>query len=48
MQAAGVDVVVALAELAAGVQRGQDQLEGRPLVLGMHVDRNAAAVVAAR
>ena len=45
VQAAGVDVAVALAELAAGVQRGEDQLQGRLLVLGMHVDRDAAAVV---
>ena len=45
VQAAGVEVAVAVAELAAGVQRGQDQLQGRLLVLGMHVDGNAAAVV---
>ena len=45
MQAAGVDVAVALAELAAGVQRGQDQFQRRLLVLGVHVHRDAAAVV---
>ena len=44
MQAAGV-VVVAVLELAAGVQRGEDQLQRRALVLGVHVDRNAAPVV---
>ena len=48
VQAAGVEVAVAVAELAAGVQRGQDQFQGRPLVLGMHVDGNAAAVVGDR
>ena len=36
VQAAGVDVAVALAELAAGVQRGQDQFQRRLLVLGVH------------
>ena len=46
VQAAGVDVAVAVAELGAGVQRGQDQLQAGLLVLGMDVDRDAAAVVA--
>ena len=45
VQAAGVDVAVAVAELAAGVQRGQDQFQRRLLVLGVHVDGDAAAVV---
>ncbi len=48
VQAAGVDVAVAVAELGAGVQRRQDQLQGRPLVLGVRIDGNAAAVVGDR
>src|SRR5437879_10559304 len=35
-------------ELPARVQRGEDQLERRPLVLRMPVDRDAAAVVGDR
>ena len=38
--------VGALAEFAAGVQIRQDQLDRRHLEFRMHVDRNAAAVVA--
>ena len=30
VQAAGVEIAVAVAELAAGVQRRQDQFQGRP------------------
>ena len=44
MQTAG-DRVAAAAELAAGVQRGQDDLDGRPLLHRVLVDRDAAAVV---
>ena len=45
MQAAGGLIDLA-AELAAGMQRGQDDLEGRfVLELGMGVDGDAAAVV---
>ena len=43
---AAAEFVRALAELAAGVQVGQHQLDGRNLPLRMHVDRDAAAVVA--
>ena len=45
MQAAGVEVAVGLAELAAGVQHREDQFQAGLLVLGVHVDGNAAAVV---
>ena len=41
-------VATALAELAAGVQDGQHHLGGRPLLLLVHVDRDAAAVVGDR
>ena len=41
-------IVVLRLELSAGVQRRQDQFEGRPLVLLVHVDRDAATVVAHR
>ena len=44
MQAAGRLVVAGL-ELAAGVQHGEDHFERALLGLGMHVDRNAAAIV---
>ena len=44
MQAAR-DLVAAAVELAARVQRAQDQLERRALELRVHVDRDAAAVV---
>ena len=40
------EFVSALAEFAAGVEVGQHQLDGRDLPLRVHVDRNAAAVVA--
>ena len=49
MQAAGdaIDrLLVGLAELATRVQRGEDDLHRRHLLLGVDVDRNAAAVVA--
>jgi thymidine phosphorylase len=46
MQTAGMEVHVAVAELGAGVQRGQDQLQGRLLVLGVQIDRDTAAIVA--
>ena len=39
-------LVGTLAELAAGVEVGQDEFEGRDLELGMDLDRDAAAVVA--
>ena len=48
VQAAGDTVgrvLVGLAELAARVQGGKDHLDRRNLLLGMDVDRNAAAVV---
>ena len=45
VQAAGDLVAAALAELAAGVQRGEHDLGGGPLLLGMLVDRDPAAVV---
>ncbi len=47
VQTAGI-FVGALPELAARVQIRQDQLDRRHLELRMHVDRNAAAVVAHR
>ena len=45
VQAAGI-FVGALAEFAAGVQIRQHELDRRHLEFRMHVDRNAAAVVA--
>ena len=45
VQAAGDLVAAAVAELAAGVQHGQDDLGRRALLLLHHVDRDAAAVV---
>ena len=45
MQAAGDLVAAAVAELAAGVQDGQHDLDGRALLLLHHRDRDAAAVV---
>ena len=47
VQAAGI-FVGALPEFAAGVQIRQHQLDRRHLEFRMHVDRNAAAVVADR
>ncbi len=44
VQATG-DLVAAAAELAAGVQRGEDQRDGRDLLGGVLVDRDAAAVI---
>ncbi len=44
VQAAGVVVALGL-ELAAGVQRGEDELQRRLLVLCVAVDRDATAVV---
>ena len=44
VEAAG-DLVVRAVELAAGMQRGQDHLDGGTVLLGMHVDGNAAPVV---
>lgn len=44
MQAAGHRVGVAV-ELAARVQLGEHDLDGRLVLLGVHVDRDAAAVV---
>ena len=44
MQAAG-HLVAAVAELAAGVQHGQGQGDGRDLLLRVLLDRDAAAVV---
>jgi hypothetical protein len=38
-------LVAALAELAAGMQDRHDDLDGRHLLLGVHVDRDAASVV---
>ena len=45
VQAAGDFVAAAVAELAAGVQRGQHHLGRGPLLLLQFVDRDAAAVV---
>ena len=42
------DLVAAVAELAAGVQLGEDQLERRDALLGVDVDGDAAAVVGDR
>ena len=47
VEAAGV-LVGALAELAAGVEVGEHELDGGDAELRMHVDRNAAAVVGDR
>ena len=47
VQTAG-DLVAAAAELAAGVQDGHDDFQRRLVHLGVHVDRDAAAVVDAR
>ena len=44
MEASG-HLVAVLGELAAGVQDRQDDLEGRTVLLGMHVRRDASAVV---
>src|SRR5690606_3253541 len=44
VQAAG-EGVVAVGELPAGVQPGEDQLDARHALLGVDVDRHAAAVV---
>ena len=48
VQAARDLVAAAVAELAAGVEHGQDDLGRRALLLLVHVDRDAAAVVADR
>ena len=45
VQAAGVFVALPVAELAAGVQRGQHQLDAGFAIFRMHVHRNTAAVV---
>ena len=45
VEAAGDLVAAAVAELAAGVQGGEHQLRGGPLLLRVLVDRDAAAVV---
>src|SRR5262249_54111268 len=45
VQTAGVEVVVVVAELAAGVQHGQDHFQAGPLELGVDIDGDAAAVV---
>ena len=45
MQATGMDVVLAVAELGAGVERAEDDLERRLLVLGVNADGDAAAIV---
>jgi hypothetical protein len=39
------DLVGALAEFAPGVEIGHHQLQGGHLVLDVHIDRNAAAVI---
>jgi hypothetical protein len=44
MEATG-DLIGSFAEFAAGVEVGHDQFKCRHLVFGMHVDRNAAAVI---
>ena len=44
MQTAG-DLVGALVELTAGMEHGHHYLEGRTVLLGVHVHRYAAAVV---
>ena len=48
MQAAGDLVAAAVAELTAGVQDGQHDLDGRALLLLHDPDGNAAAVVGLR
>jgi creatinine amidohydrolase/Fe(II)-dependent formamide hydrolase-like protein len=48
VQSAGDLVAAAVAELAAGVQDRQDDLDGRQLLLGHRRDRNAATVVVHR
>ena len=48
VQAAGDLVAAALAELAAGVQHGEHDLDGRLALLLHHRDRDAAAVVGDR
>jgi hypothetical protein len=48
VQAAGHLVAATVAELAAGVQDGQHDFDGRALLLLVQGDRNAAAVVAHR
>ncbi len=45
MQAARVHVIAPFAELGARVQRRQDQLQCRLLVLGMQIDGNAPAII---
>ena len=45
VQAAGDLVTAAVAELAAGVQDGEDDLDRRPALFLVHRDRDAAAVV---
>jgi hypothetical protein len=45
VEPAGHLVTPAVAELAACVEDGQDDLSGRPLLLLVHVDGDAAAVV---
>ncbi len=45
VQAAGVEIVAAFAELGAGVERGQDQFQGGAFELGVHINWDAAAVV---
>src|SRR5262249_1710523 len=45
VQTAGVNVIVPVAEFGARVEGGEDELEGGPLVLGMEIDGDAAAVV---
>ncbi len=47
VQTAGV-FIGALPEFAAGMEIGQDEFDGRHLELGMHIDRNTAAIVAYR
>src|SRR5262249_10875299 len=45
VQPAGMEVVLVL-EFAAGMQSGENQLEGGSLVLGVHVDGDPTAVIA--
>ena len=45
METTGDLVALAVAELAAGVENGQYNLNGRPLLLLVHLDGDAAAVV---
>ena len=48
VQAAGIEVAVGLAELAAGMQHGEHQFQARFFVLRVQIDGDAATVVGDR